>query len=225
MSDVGASDAVRKSVTPARPEKHYENLVTDPDDTSLASIMRNTGGEAIPESYYSNIPDYQPGHHDTLTRDLNLKPLYFEVPQLRPQQELVGRNWVYSKILENNNHTLIAGGPGSGKTSLILSLVEKSCFGSSKSTPDSLQSGLAQGLADQVVAYHFCQADNADTCRVPEFVHSLAAQLSQCPRLAAYRRLLHQQPETQQYLRCALLSHFMFHHISMSQFVHVSRVS
>ena len=201
MSDVGVSDAMRKSVTPARSEKHYENLVTDPDDTSLASIMRNTGGE----SYYTNIPDYQPNHHETTTRDLNLKPLYFEVPQLRPQHELVARNWVYSKILENRDHTLIEGGPGSGKTSLILSLVEKSCFGSSTCAQDSRQSDMAQELADQVVAYHFCQADNADTCRVPEFVHSLAAQLSQCPRLAAYRRLLQQQPETQQYLRCAVL--------------------
>ena len=219
MSDVGASDAVRKSVTPAR----SENLVTDPDETSLASMMRNTCGEGIPESYYSNIPDYQPEYHETMTRDLNLKPLYFEVPQLKPHQELVGRNWVYSKILENNDHTLITGGPGSGKTSLILSLVEKSCFGSS--AQDSLQSGLAQELADQVAAYHFCQADNADTCRVPEFVHSLAAQLSQCPRLAAYRRLLQQQPETQQYLRSAESSHFTLNSISMCQFVHVSRVS
>ena len=206
MSGVSVSDA-GKSVTPGKPEKHYENLVTDPDDTDLkclrlAPIMRNEGRQAILESYYTNIPDYYPDHHDT--RDLNLKPLYFEVPQLRPQQEQVSRNWVYSKILENRDHTLIAGGPGSGKTSLILSLVEKSCFGPSPCAQDPRQTGLAQELADQVVGYHFCQADNADTCRVPEFVHSLAAQLSQCPRLASYRRLLQQHPETQQYLRCAV---------------------
>ena len=38
-------------------------------------------------------------------------------------------------------------------------------------------------LASKVVAYHFCQADNAPTCLVPEFVHSIAAQLSQAPQL------------------------------------------
>ena len=36
-----------------------------------------------------------------------------------------------------------------------------------------------RNLATKVVAYHFCQADNAPTCLVPEFVHSIAAQLSQ----------------------------------------------
>ena len=40
-----------------------------------------------------------------------------------------------------------------------------------------------RNLASKVVAYHFCQADNAPTCLVPEFVHSIAAQLSQAPQL------------------------------------------
>ena len=40
-----------------------------------------------------------------------------------------------------------------------------------------------RSLASKVVAYHFCQADNAPTCLVPEFVHSIAAQLSQAPQL------------------------------------------
>lgn len=37
-----------------------------------------------------------------------------------------------------------------------------------------------------MVAYHFCQVDNSPTCSVPEFVHSLAAQLSQAPSLRPY---------------------------------------
>ena len=41
-----------------------------------------------------------------------------------------------------------------------------------------------------MVAYHFCQADNAVTCQVAEWVHSLAAQLSQAPCLKAYHQLL-----------------------------------
>ena len=34
-----------------------------------------------------------------------------------------------------------------------------------------------QSLAHQVVSYHFCQAENAPTCSVPEFIHSMASQL------------------------------------------------
>ncbi|TRY66204.1 hypothetical protein DNTS_028314 [Danionella cerebrum] len=45
-------------------------------------------------------------------------------------------------------------------------------------------------LASKVVAYHFCQADNAYTCLVPEFVHSVSALLCRSPMLSAYRELL-----------------------------------
>ncbi len=45
-------------------------------------------------------------------------------------------------------------------------------------------------LSSQVVAYHFCQSDNAPTCLVPEFVHSIAAQLSQSPKLTPYYHLI-----------------------------------
>ena len=33
-------------------------------------------------------------------------------------------------------------------------------------------------LASQICAFHICQADNSLTCMVPEFVHSLAAQMA-----------------------------------------------
>ena len=45
-------------------------------------------------------------------------------------------------------------------------------------------------MASQVVAYHFCQLENSPTCAVPEFVHSLAAQLSQAPSLRPYYNML-----------------------------------
>lgn len=48
----------------------------------------------------------------------------------------------------------------------------------------------ARCLGGHLVAYHFCQADNNVTCLVPEFVHSVAAQLCQAPQLVAYRDLL-----------------------------------
>lgn len=49
----------------------------------------------------------------------------------------------------------------------------------------------------QVVAYHFCQADNTYTCLVPEFVHSVAALLARAPQLTPYRELLTQEPHLQ----------------------------
>lgn len=52
----------------------------------------------------------------------------------------------------------------------------------------------------QVVAYHYCQADNAYTCLVPEFVHNVAALLCRSPQLAAYREQLLREPHLQSML-------------------------
>ena len=52
------------------------------------------------------------------------------------------------------------------------------------------QLGNLPTLATHVVAYHFCQADNLVTCKVAEWVHSLASQLAQAPCLKAYHQLL-----------------------------------
>ncbi|XP_052091022.1 protein TANC2-like [Mytilus californianus] len=57
-----------------------------------------------------------------------------------------------------------------------------------------------RSLGSQVVAYHFCQADNNVTCLVPEFVHSLAARLCLVPQLASYRELLLQDTQLQDVL-------------------------
>ncbi|XP_026676237.1 protein TANC1 [Diaphorina citri] len=114
--------------------------------------------------------------------------------------------------------TLITGLPGTGKTAFILQLVEYSCFGRRRkeasisqeiltpngkdrplntsspslhlpSSPTQVSERLKQ-LADSVVAYHFCQADNNSTCCVADFIHSVVAQLCQAPQLAAYREYL-----------------------------------
>ncbi|XP_027878737.1 protein TANC2-like isoform X2 [Xiphophorus couchianus] len=55
-------------------------------------------------------------------------------------------------------------------------------------------------LAGQVVAFHFCQADNCYTCLVPEFVHNMAAMLITAPQLTAYRKLLQHSPQLQSIL-------------------------
>ncbi|XP_061182940.1 protein TANC2-like isoform X2 [Saccostrea echinata] len=66
---------------------------------------------------------------------------------------------------------------------------------SSDLTYDCLRS-----LGSQVVAFHFCQADNNITCLVPEFVHSLAARLTQAPQLSSFHELLLQDPQLQHVL-------------------------
>ena len=45
-------------------------------------------------------------------------------------------------------------------------------------------------LGRSVVGYHFCQLDNAPTCKVAQMVHSLAAQIAQAPCMKAYQQLL-----------------------------------
>ena len=60
---------------------------------------------------------------------------------------------------------------------------------SSSSIPPSSGENLSL-LSKHIVAYHFCQADNAPTCLLPEFVHSISAQMSQAPQLSPYFQLL-----------------------------------
>lgn len=59
------------------------------------------------------------------------------------------------------------------------------------------QEEVLRRLAAQVVAYHYCQSDNAYTCLVPEFVHNVAALLCRAPQMQAYRDLLLRQPHLQ----------------------------
>ncbi|KAF0032259.1 hypothetical protein F2P81_014549 [Scophthalmus maximus] len=71
--------------------------------------------------------------------------------------------------------------------------------GSCPGTPEMKrkQEEALRKIAGQVVSYHFCQADNCYTCLVPEFVHNMAAMLSDAPQLRAYRELLHHSPQLQ----------------------------
>ncbi|EHH25094.1 hypothetical protein EGK_08856 [Macaca mulatta] len=78
------------------------------------------------------------------------------------------------------------------------SLTSGSCPG----TPEMRrrQEEAMRRLASQVVAYHYCQADNAYTCLVPEFVHNVAALLCRSPQLTAYREQLLREPHLQSML-------------------------
>lgn len=68
-------------------------------------------------------------------------------------------------------------------------------------SPNDLACNLLPTLCcPQVVAYHYCQADNAYTCLVPEFVHNVAALLCRSPHLVAYREQLLREPHLQSIL-------------------------
>lgn len=110
------------------------------------------------------------------TPQLTLRPLFFEVPIPEPNPLFVGRQWLVKEMEDIMSSTspgiIIAGDPGTGKTAIILQLVEHSCFGRKKESmyeqmresddicSDSEQSDVRTDLIDfasHVVAYHFCQ--------------------------------------------------------------------
>ena len=118
-----------------------------------------------------------------------LKPIFHEVPQREAGGLFVGRKWIWSEMVDRMRSTrglVILGAPGSGKTAISLQLVQSSCFGVSHGG----QGGDVMSVAGKVAAYHFCQMDNSLTCKLPDWIHSTAAQLSQSPQLAAYHQLL-----------------------------------
>lgn len=161
---------------------------------SFHALLSNTCSISAPPSNNSTVP---------------LKPLFFEIPSTENEPAFVGRQWLYKEIEQafdddsgGRQGVVIAGGIGHGKTSALLQLVNRSCFGRRGGAENEAARGQAsvRTLASQLVAYHFCQADNSVTCTVPEFVHNLAAQLFQAPQLGAYRTLLHATPSLQKLL-------------------------
>ncbi|CAG7629519.1 unnamed protein product [Allacma fusca] len=154
---------------------------------------------------------------------LPLRPLFFEVPTQEEDPLFIGRQWLlhemellFSSEMNSNRGIIISGKSGSGKTSVLLQLVDHSCFGRRRnveldlsyvsgrvSCEDDLSLSYIESirsLASHVVAYQFCQVENNVSCLVPEFLHSIAAQLCQAPQLAAYREYLFEMPSCQKYL-------------------------
>lgn len=172
----------------------------------LLQDSTNEKEDSIQESTYNSMK--------SALQYLALKPLFFEVPLQEPDPPFVGRQWIIrdmSNILTTDMPgVLITGKSGSGKTSLILQLVDYSCFGRKKGSQQAESGGIycqinvshdrIKSLASQVVAYHFCQMENRSTCLVPDFVHSLAAQLCQAPQLVAYREYLLNEADLQNIL-------------------------
>lgn len=230
-----------------------------------APLKNSAGGADDPRARY--VQQYRAGCNSgsvssggvasvqtPVAHQLTLRPLFFEVPQQEPDTVYVGRDWLLQELSSTIASTatpgiLIDGLIGTGKTALILQLVEYSCFGrrgarctadsepqppstlgkhsaidldsivpmpanigtchssvnstitsSSSSSSNTSTQDRIRSLASYVVAYHFCQADNNITCLVPDFIHSVAAQLCQAPQLANYRDHLLAEPHLQNIL-------------------------
>lgn len=210
----------RHSITTTAPDQ-VEDLALFGKKRGLSSRNSRTHATKLPLEPTVLLNDYSTSH-------IELKPLFFEVPQPRKSSLFIGRQWLFREMEEilnsncqNSRGVVITGGIGSGKTSIILQLVEHSCFGRKRDEPvyceiyegkhhlglSGSRASLSNSrwslnqpchrirhLSSRVVAYHFCQADNNLTCLVPEFVHSVAAQLCQAPQLSAYRELLLREP-------------------------------
>ena len=79
--------------------------------------------------------------------------------------------------ISNNNNTYSYSGVSTTSNSIYQSRL-------------TLSHETARSCGIHVVGYHFCQAENNITCSVPDFVHSIAAQLCQAPQLSSYRELI-----------------------------------
>ena len=116
--------------------------------TEKMSSTREEKNSISGSASHVNLPSSQPSL-------LPLKPpgLHFEIPRSSHSSSgLVGRQWVSREIqshllshLPTNRGVIIRGGPGSGKTELIASIVEKSVFG--RTISGELLSAASQQLA------------------------------------------------------------------------------
>ncbi|KOC62652.1 Protein TANC2 [Habropoda laboriosa] len=224
---VSVSGLSNGSSSPLTPRRHSVNA-SQPGQSDELGQFKNRRSCARRSARAGNVK----GAADTKLRfvqhhatQLTLKPLFFEVPLLETDPLFTGRQWLLQELESVVNGSspgvLISGSPGTGKTALVLQLVEHSCFGRRREQPlpseiseegeekekisctSALHASIRytnekiRELASHVVAYHFCQADNNSTCLVPDLIHSLAAQLCQAPQLISYREYLLSEPHIQ----------------------------
>ncbi|XP_011330924.1 protein TANC2 isoform X1 [Ooceraea biroi] len=222
---VSVSGLSNGSSSPLTPRRHSVNAAGQADELGQFKTRRSCARRSARTGNVKGPADAKlrfVQHHAT---QLTLKPLFFEVPLLEENPLFTGRQWLLheleSVISGSSPGILVSGSPGTGKTALVLQLVEHSCFGRRReqlaasevseeldekekpSTNATLQANIrhtnekVRELASHVVAYHFCQADNNSTCLVPDLIHSLAAQLCQAPQLISYREYLLSEPHLQ----------------------------
>ena len=109
------------------------------------NIQRNSRIPALPSISSSSRMEFVKSQPYSYCSS-SLKPLFFEVPNACNEAIFVGRQWLYREISEyigsdlpTNRGVVIVGAPGTGKTTIVLQLVEYSCFGRA---PDSNYQGM-----------------------------------------------------------------------------------
>ncbi|KAB0402624.1 hypothetical protein E2I00_009668 [Balaenoptera physalus] len=163
--------------------------------TSLRMPRQSMAGVRTQQDLRVRFAPYRPP-------DISLKPLLFEVPSITTESfnlhsaliGVFGIPLAFPTLNVDANRELPLTQPPSAHSSIA--------SGSCPGTPEMRrrQEEAMRRLASQVVAYHYCQADNAYTCLVPEFVHNVAALLCRSPQLAAYREQLIREPHLQSML-------------------------
>ena len=104
------------------------------------------------------------------------------------KRKFYGRQWLFEKIhdtvekgknLDSPKYRGVAilGQAGSGKTSVCLQLLYPN-------ESDSIQ----KELSENIIACHFCEADNQKSLDVGQFIRNLALQLCKHERLANYKQ-------------------------------------
>jgi hypothetical protein len=104
------------------------------------------------------------------------------------KREFYGRQWLFEKIhdtvekgknLDSPKYRGVAilGQAGSGKTSVCLHLLH----------PNE-NDNIRKELSGNIIAYHFCEADNQQSLDVSEFIRNLALQLCKHEKLANYKQ-------------------------------------
>ncbi len=178
--------------------RRMRQLCSDRDDDDTSTLCDDSGFYESEDRTYDEIPSHQE------SRALRLRPLFFEVPASVGDTAAAGRqSRGRRRVFEAVEHSLAAapvrgvilsGRPATGKTSAIVDLVLRSAFGRPANNSAGSTTAAAERLAAEVVGYHFLQESSPATRDVGRLVHSLAAQLSQHPALAAYHNFLVANP-------------------------------
>ena len=110
------------------------------------------------------------------------------------------REWVYERIqtcLERRRNqddtktkgAFVLGGPGSGKTSILSEVVSPKA-----------KEGVRVDLSKKVLVHHFCQAQNASSVAVTDFISNFAKQLVKAELVEGYR-VKFNDPQIQNHLK------------------------
>ncbi|XP_011864856.1 PREDICTED: protein TANC1 isoform X4 [Vollenhovia emeryi] len=142
---VSVSGLSNGSSSPLAPRRHSVNAAHagQPDELGQLKNRRSCARRSARASNVKGPLDAKLRFVQRHTTQLNLKPLFFEVPLLEQDPLFAGRQWLLHELESVINGSspgiLLSGSSGTGKTALVLQLVEHSCFGRRKEQPRSAE--------------------------------------------------------------------------------------